>query len=226
MLNRNIHYTKLVMILKDIYSDIELSSILGFKGGTACYLFHGLPRFSTDLDFDLLDHSQELEVLTKIERILNFYGKTKECISKRYSLFLLLSYENQLHNIKIEISKRDFGASYKIMNYLGIMVKVMQEKDLFANKLCALSERKTIAPRDLFDIWFFLKNNWEINKTIIEKRTKLSLEDYITQCISLIEQFNEKWILAGIGDLLDENTKIWTRNNLKNDLVFLLKIYR
>ena len=30
-------------ILRDIYSDISISSLLGLKGGTAAYFFYGLP---------------------------------------------------------------------------------------------------------------------------------------------------------------------------------------
>ncbi len=49
------HRTILFQILKDIYSDSEISPYLGFKGGTAAVMFYGLKRFSVDLDFDLLD---------------------------------------------------------------------------------------------------------------------------------------------------------------------------
>ena len=44
----------MLQILRDIYSDLELANYLGFKGGTALMFFHGLPRFSVDLDFNLL----------------------------------------------------------------------------------------------------------------------------------------------------------------------------
>ena len=40
-------------ILKDIYTDVSISPLLGLKGGTCAYFFYGLPRFSVDLDFDL-----------------------------------------------------------------------------------------------------------------------------------------------------------------------------
>jgi len=52
------HNNLLVQILKDIYSDTDISPFLGFKGGTAAYLFYDLPRFSVDLDFDLLDETK------------------------------------------------------------------------------------------------------------------------------------------------------------------------
>ena len=46
-------------ILKDIYTDISIGPLLGFKGGTCAYFFYNLPRFSVDLDFDLLEVSEE-----------------------------------------------------------------------------------------------------------------------------------------------------------------------
>ena len=54
MLDIQKHKFILVSILKDIYSNSSLGPLLGFKGGTAAYLFYKLPRFSVDLDFDLL----------------------------------------------------------------------------------------------------------------------------------------------------------------------------
>ncbi len=52
------HKFLLVRILKDIYSDVAISSYLGFKGGTALMLFYGLPRFSVDLDFNIIKKEQ------------------------------------------------------------------------------------------------------------------------------------------------------------------------
>ena len=62
MVNVNKHKFLLLQILKDIYSDVELSGCLGFKGGTALMFFYDLPRFSVDLDFNLLDLTKEKAV--------------------------------------------------------------------------------------------------------------------------------------------------------------------
>jgi len=59
-LNASIHKNILLQILADIYSDNTIGPFLGFKGGTAAYLFYGLDRFSVDLDFDLLDKKKEI----------------------------------------------------------------------------------------------------------------------------------------------------------------------
>jgi len=60
------HKKILLKILKDIYSNTSVAPLLGFKGGTALYLFYNLPRFSLDLDFDLLDEKKEGFVFQKI----------------------------------------------------------------------------------------------------------------------------------------------------------------
>ena len=70
------HRAKLIVILKDIYDDSELRTALGFKGGTAAMLFYDLPRFSVDLDFDLLKASKEDFVFEKAGSIFHFLGAT------------------------------------------------------------------------------------------------------------------------------------------------------
>ena len=222
-----IHKNILIRILKDIYTEPTLGPILGFKGGTACYLFYGLNRFSVDLDFDLLDLKKEDYVFESIKKILENYGTLKEVFKKRYNLFYLLSYKEKIEgaqNIRVEINRRDFGSKYEIKSYLGISMQVMKKEDMFAHKLVALYERKAKTNRDLYDVWFFLQNNWPINVEIVEKRTKMKFQEFLKKCFSLIEKINERHILAGMGELLDEKTKNWAKQNLKKDLLFLLKL--
>ena len=59
MLNKEKHQLIMGQILKDIYTDTLISSLLGFKGGTCAYFFYELDRFSVDLDFDLIQVSKE-----------------------------------------------------------------------------------------------------------------------------------------------------------------------
>lgn len=56
-------------ILKDIYSEIELANCLGFKGGSALMFFYDLPRFSVDLDFNLIKPEMKEVVYAKIHDI-------------------------------------------------------------------------------------------------------------------------------------------------------------
>jgi len=222
--NKDLHQNIMLQILKDIYTDKLLGPILGFKGGTAAYFFHDLNRFSTDLDFDLLDKNKEKEVLEKIENIAREYGTIKEKLNKNNTIFILLSYNKKEHNIKIEINKRNFNSQYEVKNFLGISMLVIKQKDMFAHKLVAMLERKKTANRDIYDVWFFMKNNWSINKKIIEQRTEMSFVKYIKKCIQFIEKVSDKHILSGLGEILDEKQKQWVKSNLKKDVLFLLKL--
>jgi len=224
MLDRNIHRSILVRILKEIFTDTSLGPLLGLKGGTAAHLFYNLGRFSIDLDFDLLDETKEDYVFERVEKIVRDFGKIKESRKKRFSLFILLSYEDEAPNIKIEINRRVFGSRYEVKQYLGISMLVMIQEDMFAHKLVAMVERMGKANRDIFDVWFFLKNNWSINKEIIEKRTGMTLTNFLSKCIDSLEKTPDRGILAGMGELLDEKQKIWAKANLRKDIIFLLKV--
>ena len=144
-----------IKILKDIYTDNTIGPVLGFKGGTAAFLFYKLKRFSVDLDFDLLELKKEDYVFERIEKIISAYGQIKTKRKKHYTLFFELSYADRDHNIKVEINRRNFGSRYEVVNYLGISMKVMLQQDMFANKLVAMYERLERTNRDMFDVWFF-----------------------------------------------------------------------
>lgn len=224
MLNRNIHRSLLLRILKEIFADASLGPLLGFKGGTAAHFFYDLGRFSLDLDFDLLDESREDYVFGRIGQIVKDFGKIKENRKKRFSLFFILSYEDEAPNIKIEINRRIFGSRCEIKSYLGISMLVMVREDMFAHKFVAMFERMGKANRDIFDVWFFLKNNWPINKEIVEKRTGMTFKDFLGKCIGSLEKIPDRGILAGMGELLEEKQKIWVKTNLRQDTIFLLKV--
>ncbi len=224
MLDRDVHQSILLQILKDIYADTSLGPLLGFKGGTAAHFFYNLSRFSIDLDFDLLNGAKEDFVFEKVERILREYGTIKEKSKKLHTLFFLLAYDEKTPNIKVEINRRDFGSAYELKNYLGISMLVMVKEDMFAHKLVAMLERTKAANRDIYDVWHFLKNNWPVNKEIVEKRTETRFKDHLKKCIAFVESASDRAILSGMGELLDEKQKAWTRVHLKSDAVFLLKV--
>lgn len=232
MLNKAKHQLIMGQILKDIYSDIFLAPILGFKGGTCAYLFYNLPRFSVDLDFDLLlvnDENKKL-VFDKIIGILEKYGYVKNQYIERYTIFALLSYGDDDHNIKIEVNLRELLMNikdcYEIKEYLGISMFIAKKDYLFAGKLLALTLRNKLAMRDVFDIHYFAKNNWGINKELIEERTGKNIKQYLEECLVFVEKIKESRILQGLGELVDgEKEKDWIRNHLKVETAFMLKNY-
>lgn len=226
-LHRAIHENMLINILNNIFADASTAPFLAFKGGTAAMLFYGLPRFSVDLDFDLLDSAYENHIFNKVKEILENYGTVKKADIKKYTIFFLLSYKGKIdgaYNIKVEINKRNFGAHYHILTYLGIAVRVMEQSDMAAHKLMAMYERLGDANRDIYDVWFFLKQHWPINKKNIEERMEMQYEAFLQLCINELERFDNKNILAGLGQLLTEKQKAWVKANLLSETIFLLRL--
>jgi predicted nucleotidyltransferase component of viral defense system len=226
MIDINKHKFFLVQILKDIYADIELANCVGFKGGTALMFFYGLPRFSVDLDFNLINVGKEDIVFKKIRKILLNYGTICDEAQKFYGLILVLDYGSGERKLKVEISNRRFDNRYEIKNLLGINMNVMVRADMFAHKLCALLDRNSIANRDIFDCWFFMQNQFPVNKTIIETRMNMPYADYLQRCITWLESMNDKGLLLGLGELMDNEMKKNVRTKLRTETIRLLKFYK
>jgi predicted nucleotidyltransferase component of viral defense system len=218
------HKTILFQILKDIYSDTTIAPFLGFKGGTAAFLFYGLDRFSVDLDFDLLDETKEDYIFGRLTEIVKKYGALKESHKKRFSLFLLVSYEDKAHNIKVEVNRRQFDSRYEMKTYLGVSMLVMVPEDMFAHKLMAMSERIGKTNRDIYDVWFFLKNRFPINQAIVEKRAGVPFNQLLQKCVGQLEKMSNRTILNGIGELITPSQKDWAKAKLREEAIALLKL--
>lgn len=226
MVDINKHKFFLVQILKDIYSDIQLATRLGFKGGTALMLLYGLPRFSVDLDFNLLDIEKEKIVYERVRKILLKYGKIFDEAIKFFGPLIVLDYGYGERKLKIEISNRQWGDHYEIKNLLGINMKVMVAHDMFAHKLCALLDRSDITNRDIFDSWFFMKNHTPVNNEMIETRMEMPYDVYIQKCIDKLETMSDKGMLNGLGELTDDQMKKFVRTKLRKETISLLQFYK
>jgi len=220
MLNIKLHRQVMFEIITDIYRS-PIANLLGFKGGTMAYFFYGLDRFSTDLDFDLLDENKIEEIKKVIPKILIKNGQLKEESDKRFTLFYLVNYQKENQNIKIEISKRtQYKYDYVIENFYGTDVKILNQSDAFATKLLACTTRNRLANRDFYDAYFYLKKGIIPNEKIIESSINKNLSSYLKFLVEFIEKnISSKTILHGLGELTDEKQKVWTKNNLKKELI-------
>lgn len=226
MMDINRHKFFLVQILKDIYSDIELANWLGFKGGTALMLFYDLPRFSIDLDFNLINTEKMDAVYEKVRAILLKYGTITDEAKKFYGPILVLDYGVDERKLKVEISVRQFDNQYEIKNLLGINIKVLVQADMFAHKLCALLDRTVLTNRDIFDCWFFMQKQTPVNKNIVESRMEMTYSDYLQKCIDTLDSMSDKGLLQGLGELMDNDLKNFVRSKLRTETIGLLRFYK
>lgn len=221
MLDRQRHEQILKSILREIYITPDLQTNLAFKGGTCLYIFYGLDRFSIDLDFNLLSDKLKDNLLTNIiEKHLNITNRT----NKRYTWFWLGSYEKNLPQIKIEVSKRDFPDKYINEDFYGLTIPTMTPGCMFAHKLCAITDRRKLQNRDLYDAHFMFSKHFDIDEEIIRLRTGKAVKEYFEDLVQFIEKrVSSNNILDGLGELLTDQLKDRVRSTLKRDILFDLK---
>lgn len=222
----NKHKFYMLQILKDIFSDADLADCLGFKGGTALMFFYSLPRFSVDLDFNLLDTDKEKQVYEKMKKLLLKYGKIHDEALKFFGPVIVLDYGQNERKLKVEISNRQYDNHYEIKNLLGIEMRVLVKPDMFAHKLCALLDRTEISGRDIFDCWFFLNTHTPVNARIVETRMEMPLQDYLQRCIETMEQISDKTIMNGLGELTDGETKKFAKTKLRKETISLMTFFK
>ena len=214
MLNRDKHRLIMFQVLKDIFSS-EIWKCLAFKWWTSCYFLYGLDRFSTDLDFDLVENIPDLD--KKIIKIISKYWQIK---AKNK---IILSFWENLTNIKIDVNRKIWKANkYDYVDFFWTMIKVQNKETIFANKLVALLER--FINRDIYDVYFFFKNFFDINEKVIFERTWLSLNELFKKIIEKLDKLPKNYkILDWLWELLDEKQKDFVKNKLISELKNILQ---
>jgi len=164
-------------LILDFLSNSKYASQLNFIGGTSLRLFHGIDRFSEDIDFD----HKELDAITFIEmtdRIVRFIQKSgfnvmaddkeKDKTLKAYRRNLVfpgLLFENQLSPFRdekflIKIESQDQGVNYtpevRLIKGCGHIFNFQTPTPevLCAMKISTLLSRKK--GRDFYDSMFLL----------------------------------------------------------------------
>jgi len=220
MLDQSKHEILLKNILRDIYQNPVLQTQLAFKGGTCLYIFYDLPRFSTDLDFSLHASVSESDFDPEVlQQIFSKYVSVREYTDKRFTWFWSGNYEKGLQNIKVELSKMKYPDQYELEDFLGITIQTLDLAAMFTHKLCAVTDRRQIVNRDLYDVWWLLKKIAPIREEIIVERTGQTLPDYLEHLLDYISNnVDKRHIVAGLGELLDRSQKDWVRDHLFDDL--------
>lgn len=213
-----IHKRYLSLLLSELAK--AFSEKIALKGGTCAYFFYNLPRFSFDLDFDMLREFSASDA-DDLREILSRHGQAKEFRDKQNTLFCLFDYGKGHPNIKIELGRRVWKHNvYKPVWFLGVPLAVADETTVLTNKLVALTDRKTAVARDLFDSWFFLKAGFSVNEGLVRERTGKDTAIYLKEAIVFIKKtYTPRNVLHGLGDALDEKQKAWAKDHLVPETV-------
>lgn len=223
-MDKNKHKLYMAQILSLIFKDRDLCNVMAFKGETSLMFFHNLNRFSTDLDFNLLDPAKLDMVYGKVRTILTRFGTIDDEAKKLYGPVLVLDYGKGERMLKVEISMRQYPDHYEMRSLAGTDVRVMTMPDMFAHKLCAMGER--LSPRDIFDVCFFLQNHTEINEEIVRLRTGKSVSEYAAWCAGHVHEASPKLLMQGLGEVLNDlKSKNFVRNKLIDETASALELF-
>lgn len=186
--------------------------------------FHNLNRFSTDLDFNLLEPEKLDMVYSKVRAILTRFGRIDDEAKKFYGPVFVLDYGKGERMLKVEISTREFPNHYEMHILAGTNIRVLTMPDMFAHKLCAMGER--LSPRDIYDVWFFLENHTEINEEIVKMRTGKSVSEYAAWCAERVRDASPKLVMQGLGEVLnDSQTKTFVKTKLIAETSSALELF-
>lgn len=223
-MDKNKHKFYMAQILSLIFKDKNLCNVLAFKGGTSLMFFHNLNRFSTDLDFNLLDPDKLDLAYDKVRAILTRFGTIDAEAKKLYGPVLVLNYGKGERMLKVEISVRQYPNHYEMRSLAGTDIRVMVMPDMFAHKLCDMGER--LSPRDIYDVWFFLQNHTEINEEIVRIRTAKSVSEYTAWCAEHVKEASPKLLMQGLGEVLnDAKSKTFVKNKLIAETSSALELF-
>jgi predicted nucleotidyltransferase component of viral defense system len=196
------------LFLKELY-DEKYSQNIFFKGGTAIRLIFGGTRFSEDLDFTVGENKEDFDVFVagffrKLEKLYGFSFKKRKTITG--SKYLLTADSDTKDNktfISLDFSFRENvlrpSRSTITTNYPVIFtsfVNHLSAEEVLAEKIRALLTRNK--GRDIYDLWFLLRKNIEIDKDLVEEKLKYyNIEKFDpNQLITKILSFSkEKFVL-------------------------------
>ena len=214
MLNTDRHRLLMFRIIKDIFLS-DIGKYLAFKWGTACYFLYWLDRFSTDLDFDLL---ADVDIDDRLNTILIKYWSLKTWQK------IILSYGDTDNNIKIDVSRKIWiSNAYEFVDFYGTMIQTQDKSTIFANKLVALTQRST--NRDIYDVYFFFQQWFDINTHIITERIGGSIEDLYVQILTKLQNLPPHYkILDGLWEVLNISQKKRVKEKLVSELISLISM--
>ena len=196
-----------------------------FYGGTCLRIFHGLHRFSEDMDFSILAPSDKFDFTKYFQPIIDQFAiigreveikkKDKKNFGKVESAFLkdntdvydIMFQTERSVKIKIEVDTQPtlkFNTEQKLVLLpQSFMTRCFTLPDLFAGKMHALVYRawkNRVKGRDWYDFEWYVRKGVSLDFTHLHERALQFNEEDITK-ESFLEKLNERLATADINQV-------------------------
>lgn len=205
-----------------------------FYGGTCLRLFHGLPRFSEDMDFSLMSPEENFDFTRFFQPIIeqfNYLGRKVDITKKEKGNFgkvesAFLKDNTEVYDVKFRTEKSvrikievdtqpplKFNTEQKLLlQPISFMNRCFTLPDLFAGKMHALVFRtwkNRVKGRDWYDFEWYVRHNVSLDWTHLHER---------------IRQFNGKDISQeDFKSLLEERLASTDVKKVKKDVLPFIK---
>lgn len=196
-----------------------------FYGGTCLRIFHGLQRFSEDMDFSLLAPNDKfdftnffqpiIDQFALVDRNIEIKKKDKKNFSKVESAFLKdntdvydITFQTEKSvKIKIEVDTQPplkFDTEQRLLLLpQSFMVRCFTLPDLFAGKMHALVYRtwkNRVKGRDWYDFEWYIRHNIPLTFTHLQEKALQFNHEEITK-ESFLERLNERLATSDINQV-------------------------
>lgn len=196
-----------------------------FYGGTCLRIFHGLQRFSEDMDFSLLAQNEDFDFTKYFQPIIDQFAivdrnveikkKDKKNFGKVESAFLKdntdvfdITFQTEKSiKIKIEVDTQppvSFHTEQKLLLLPeSFMTRCFTLPCLYAGKMHALVYRawkNRVKGRDWYDFEWYVRHNVPLNFTHLRERALQFNNEDITK-ESFLEKLNERFATADINQV-------------------------
>ncbi len=220
------HKELLTRLLKQLYAEEELAGNLCFTGPSALMLFHGLPRFSKDLDFSLADDKAAKTVFKKARKVVQSFGHLRDEALREDRIIMVLDAGANEWDVKLDVSLPGFGEEQETQTLAETPVRVMTPPDMLTHLLCSLSEKTIISNQTIFDTNYLMQQQVPLNPRLIQARADTKPGALLERCRQVVERQPDNRILNGLGELLDLETRNHARRHLKQETIQLIEKYR
>lgn len=196
-----------------------------FYGGTCLRIFHGLHRFSEDMDFSLTEKNDQIHIENYFQPIVDEFrsiGMHVEIVKKDKKTFgrvesAFLKEDTEVYDIKFQTRKMlkvkieldtnpplQFSTEQRLlMQPYSFSVRIFTLPDLYAGKMHALVYRawqRRIKGRDWYDFEWYVRNGVALDFNHLQARIKeFSGEDVSRE--QFMEQLRDKIATSDIENV-------------------------
>jgi len=210
-----------------------------FYGGTCLRIFHGLQRFSEDMDFSLLERDDDfdftnyfqpiIDTFALVGRVVTIQKKDKRTLGKVESAFLKdntdvynLSFQTEKTvKVKIEVDTNPplgFHTEQKLlMMPSSFMTRCVSLPDLYAGKMHALVYRawKTrVKGRDWYDFEYYVRHQVPLHYSHLQQRI-LQFNGELLSQEEFVDKLRERLSTADIASVKQDVLPfVWNADEL------------